>query len=362
MGNLDLLKVSLPVKMFEPRSYLQKLTDPWVYPRFLQLAAQSKDPVERLQWVVTYFIAGFHRAFTRWAKPFNPILGETWQATAADGSRIYLEQISHHPPISAFQLLGPHGMYTFCGQSQPSVSYKTNAVRTTARGYRVIDFADGGRIEVHFPAYYLKGLLYTSAPRGELTGTAEFVDAANGLQAVVTFGPVEGARSSVLWRPDAFSGSIYLQQPRAPLERQASGGVADSGWVMPTGGDKAKRSASSFSSIGSMMRTGLGGLGLRSKSSPAVAEEATGRDVVASCSGNWLSHLDWGSDRWWTLLEEAAVEWEPVPHPLPSDCRYRDDLAALAAGDVKAAQAAKEALEQRQRADAKLRKAGGGSG
>ncbi len=56
------------------------------------------------------------------------------------------------------------------------------------------------------------------------------------------------------------------------------------------------------------------------------------------------------------------MEWEPVPHPLPSDCRYREDLAALAAGDVKAAQAAKEALEQRQRADAKLRKAGGGGG
>jgi len=29
-GNLDLLKVSLPVAMFEPRSYLQKLADPWV--------------------------------------------------------------------------------------------------------------------------------------------------------------------------------------------------------------------------------------------------------------------------------------------------------------------------------------------
>jgi len=143
---------------------------------------------------------------------------------------------------------------------------------------------------------------------------------------VVEFGPVEGARSSVLQRPDAFSGTIYLQQPRTPVERQASGGMPDSGWVMPTAGDKvwpaegwfavrqrfvdadvavavqaavpvlllvlrgslpfhcnrlawrahcsclcqAKRSASSFSSIGSMMRTGLGGLGLRSKSSPAV--------------------------------------------------------------------------------------------
>lgn len=212
-GNLDLLKVSLPVKMFEPRSYLQKLADPWVralaapgggpllrgwcgwlgrckvkvndcknhptplqvYPRFLQQAAAAQDPVERLQAVVAFFIAGggrglgcgagllrwccgphcapalagslalpasgshfavhtpathtavppppprpgppgFHRAFTRWAKPFNPVLGETWQAAGPDGSRIWLEQVSHHPPISAFQLAGPHGAYTFTGQ------------------------------------------------------------------------------------------------------------------------------------------------------------------------------------------------------------------------------------------------------
>ena len=37
------------------------------------------------------------------------------------------------------------------------MSYKTNAVKTTARGYRCIDFHDGGRVEVHFPAYYLRG-------------------------------------------------------------------------------------------------------------------------------------------------------------------------------------------------------------
>lgn len=59
---------------------------------------------------------GFHRAFARWAKPFNPILGETWEAGAPDGSRIFFEQTSHHPPVSAFQLLGPHGLYVFCGQ------------------------------------------------------------------------------------------------------------------------------------------------------------------------------------------------------------------------------------------------------
>lgn len=57
-GNLDLLKVSLPVKMFEPRSYLQKLADPWVHTRFLGAAAAATNPVERLQAVVTFFIAG----------------------------------------------------------------------------------------------------------------------------------------------------------------------------------------------------------------------------------------------------------------------------------------------------------------
>lgn len=130
------------------------------------------------------------------AQPFNPILGETYEASLSDGSRIYLEQasalypsdlehwaaspasnshesvsclhsylshsvqISHHPPISAFELEGPGGRYVFRGLSQPSVSYKTSggvSIKTVARGYRHVEFADGGRIEVTYPHYYVKG-------------------------------------------------------------------------------------------------------------------------------------------------------------------------------------------------------------
>ncbi len=36
MGNLNLINVSLPVKMFEPRSYLQKLADAWLHTSHLQ--------------------------------------------------------------------------------------------------------------------------------------------------------------------------------------------------------------------------------------------------------------------------------------------------------------------------------------
>ena len=61
--------------------------------------------------------------------------------------------------------------------------------------------------------------------------------------------------------------------------------------------------------------------------------------------------------RAFTLAEEEAEAWLPDPHPLPSDSRFREDLAALLQGDLPAAQAAKEALEQRQRTDARWRRA-----
>ena len=53
-GSFDLVSISLPVKMFEPRSYLEKLADVWVYPRFLELAAQARDPQQRMLYVVTW--------------------------------------------------------------------------------------------------------------------------------------------------------------------------------------------------------------------------------------------------------------------------------------------------------------------
>ena len=95
------------------------------------------------------------------------------------------------------------------------------------------------------------GLLYTSAPRGEVTGTAEFVDAQNGLQAVVRFGRVEeagAARCALLQRPDALCGALYRHLRSSPpgggVARESSvGSVGSSGsWPAPAG-DKVRRAA-----------------------------------------------------------------------------------------------------------------------
>lgn len=42
----------------------------------------------------------------RTKKPFNPMLGETYELVTKD-FRYFSEQVSHHPPISAFVQEGP---------------------------------------------------------------------------------------------------------------------------------------------------------------------------------------------------------------------------------------------------------------
>lgn len=77
---------------------------------YLSAAALSQDPVERMKLVMTATVACLVPNHT-WGKPLNPILGETHQATLADGSHVFVEQISHHPPISFILVDGPDDLY-----------------------------------------------------------------------------------------------------------------------------------------------------------------------------------------------------------------------------------------------------------
>jgi hypothetical protein len=57
-GNLNLVNTSFPVDMFEPRSYLQKVSDTWAYPQLLAGAATCSDPLERLKLLAAFLVAG----------------------------------------------------------------------------------------------------------------------------------------------------------------------------------------------------------------------------------------------------------------------------------------------------------------
>lgn len=59
------------------------------------------------------------------------------------------------------------------------------------------------------------------------------------------------------------------------------------------------------------------------------------------------------------MADGTPQRWQVLPQPLPSDSRFRQDLAALAQGNQEQAQHWKEVLEQQQRSDRKLREAAG---
>uniref|UniRef100_A0AAQ4R4J2 Oxysterol-binding protein n=1 Tax=Gasterosteus aculeatus aculeatus TaxID=481459 RepID=A0AAQ4R4J2_GASAC len=99
----DLSKVAMPVQLNEPLNTLQRLCEELEYSELLDKAANTQDPFERMVYIATFVVSGYASSYYRTGgKPFNPVLGETYECERPDkGLRFVAEQVSHHPPISA---------------------------------------------------------------------------------------------------------------------------------------------------------------------------------------------------------------------------------------------------------------------
>ncbi|XAR50925.1 hypothetical protein NMG60_11005392 [Bertholletia excelsa] len=102
--------VTLPVLIFEPMSMLQKMAELMEYSQLLDLADECEDPYMRLVYAASFFISVYYALQRMW-KPFNPILGETYEMVNHGGITFIAEQVSHHPPISAAHAENDHFVY-----------------------------------------------------------------------------------------------------------------------------------------------------------------------------------------------------------------------------------------------------------
>ncbi|XP_074642132.1 oxysterol-binding protein-related protein 3-like [Tubulanus polymorphus] len=99
----DLSKISMPVTLNEPINVLQKLCEELEYSELLDKAAECSDPFERMIYIAAFSVSGYAASYYRAGqKPFNPLLGETYECLREDkGWRFIAEQVSHHPPVSS---------------------------------------------------------------------------------------------------------------------------------------------------------------------------------------------------------------------------------------------------------------------
>ncbi|CAF0780984.1 unnamed protein product [Didymodactylos carnosus] len=124
---MDLTKVTLPTFILERRSFLEMLADFLAHPDQFVSVADCTSPRDRFTHVVKWYLSAFHagRKSPVPKKPYNPILGETFQCYYDVGSStstknttnvsdgpvpwanrdnvtFIAEQVSHHPPVAAF--------------------------------------------------------------------------------------------------------------------------------------------------------------------------------------------------------------------------------------------------------------------
>ncbi|KAJ7595383.1 Oxysterol-binding protein-domain-containing protein [Mycena floridula] len=128
----DLTKISFPVSFNEPTSMLQRMAEDMEFTECLDTAAQEPDAHRRLAFVAAFAMSNYSSTIGRIAKPFNPMLSETFEYVRFDKEFRYVsEQVSHHPPISACWAESPSWNYFGEVDAQNKFMGKSFEIRPT---------------------------------------------------------------------------------------------------------------------------------------------------------------------------------------------------------------------------------------
>lgn len=104
----ELSKIPMPVNFNEPLSMTQRLTEELEYSELLDRAACCENSLEQICYIAAFSISCYASTAIRTGKPFNPLLGETYECDRTNdmGWTSLAEQVSHHPPSLAHHVEG----------------------------------------------------------------------------------------------------------------------------------------------------------------------------------------------------------------------------------------------------------------
>ncbi|XP_067110738.1 oxysterol-binding protein-related protein 8 isoform X3 [Osmerus mordax] len=179
---MDLSKVVLPTFILEPRSFLDKLSDYYFHADFLSESAVEENAYNRMKKVVKWYISGFYKKPKGLKKPYNPIIGETfrcmWLHSKTNSKTFYIsEQVSHHPPVSAFYVSNRKDGFCLSGSILAKSKFYGNSLSAILDGEARLSFLNRGEDYVmNMPYAHCKGILYgtmTLELAGQVTITCE---------------------------------------------------------------------------------------------------------------------------------------------------------------------------------------------
>ncbi|KAJ5624665.1 hypothetical protein N7510_000974 [Penicillium lagena] len=303
----DLSTISMPVSANEPLSLLQRAAEILEYSTLLDKASQATDAVERLLYVTAFAVSSLSSNRIRERairKPFNPMLGETYELVREDlGFRFVAEKVSHRPVQLAYQ--ADSREWSLAQSPKPSQKFWGKSAEITTEGrVRVTLHATGERFSWTPSTSFLRNIIAGEKyvePVGELVVANE----STGHRSISTFksgGMFSGRSEEVSTRA--------VDSYNKPLSLGLSG---------------------TWPASLSLTRDGNAGKTIWN-AGPLVPNAPKHYGLTAFAA---------------TLNEITSIEDQRLP---PTDSRLRPDQRALEDGDLDRAEEVKVQLEEGQRA------------
>lgn len=308
----SVLSISLPVFLFDKRT----LQEVFCYelraaPYYLTHAYYCTDKMERLKWITVLLISICHVSCFQ-TKPFNPIIGETFQCKIGSLS-LYTEQTVNHPCTANFYGVDDEKRFKIYGHIIADASIGLNSVSAQKLGKFYIEFKDGQKYRIRTPPATIEG--YTMGERlYNYVDRTVIEDLSNNYVVFIVFNPDKAGFLKSLFStsqnslPDTIRGYVYKKDDVEISEKDNN--------------HEVKKNATSFLEI----------------------------------EGGWSRNINFDGDEYWDIEDNKLLNMYPVGYSLPSDGRKRLDYIEFAKDNVEKAQVEKEKLEVLQRNDRKLRK------
>lgn len=305
----DLSTIAMPVTSNEPTSALQRLAEQLEYSELLDAAVNaSAESGERLVYMAAFAISSFSNARVKeraTRKPFNPMLGETFELVREDkGYRFIAEKVVHRPVRMACQAESQHWTFIQSPNLLQKFWGKSAELNTDGR-VRIFLHASGEHYSWTIATSFLRNVI-AGEKYVEPVGTMTIISETTGAKAVCTF----KAGGMFAGRSEDVSVQVF----------------DNTGSILPMGAQGKWTQDLQFTSNG----------------------QPTGKTVwrIGNLVDKPTQHYGFTTFAA-SLNQITPIEAEHLP---PTDSRLRPDQRAAEDGDMDRAEALKARLEERQRA------------
>jgi len=314
---------------------LQRISEYMDYVDILHKATETEDSLERLLLVSVFMISCNASTESRIGKPFNPLLGETFELIREDMDfKICAEQVSHHPPISALYAESESG-FELTMTMQPELKFWGKDIEVKPKGGVTIKIPKYN--DIYTFDYISSGVhnIIVGQLWIELYGSCTIRNQTTGESATITFKPAGWFSKEM----NQVEGYIFNQKKEKVTYLRSD-------WTKYVCSCPIKHELA--------LQNALKG--------PLSEDDIELCKIPPEATINWkvrpkpaITSEMYMMTEFAMGLNELLDEHKEVV--APTDCRYRPDLRCLENGDMDAAAQEKISLEEAQRARRKERNA-----